>query len=229
MATDFVVQIKCTASSVAFSLRNDGRFTPVRVAYRTKYAYSNAHGGSASPHACLGCKSFTVAGATFADTADDAKAAKENGYSVGATTGRPYRNGVRLSYPFLFFKVPVMRGSMISGSTEYEFCMGDHRSPAFFHRDFRFAALPFYKRRDGRPLVAPTVGGGYRMGDWWLLKKTARKPVKTAARKSMLKIVDKSGVVWYPSDTNRREPHRRRAAGREIRADSARRKGRKQT
>ena len=50
-----------------------------------------------------------------------------------------------------------------------------------------------------------------------------------AARKSMLKIVDKSGVVWYPSDTNQREPHRRRAAGREIRADSARRKGRKQT
>ena len=31
----------------------DGVFTPVRVAYRTKYAYSNAHGASASPCVCL--------------------------------------------------------------------------------------------------------------------------------------------------------------------------------
>ena len=45
------------AGSVAYYLRNDGRFSPVRVAYRTKYVDSNAHGASASPHACLVYKS----------------------------------------------------------------------------------------------------------------------------------------------------------------------------
>ena len=54
------------ARSVAYSLRNGGRFSPVRVAYRTKYVYSNAHGASASPHACLRYTSETIAGATFA-------------------------------------------------------------------------------------------------------------------------------------------------------------------
>ena len=51
------------ARSVALTLRNDGRFSPVRVAYRTKYAYSNAHGASASPHACLRYTSETITGA----------------------------------------------------------------------------------------------------------------------------------------------------------------------
>ena len=84
------------ARSVAYSLSNDGRFRPVRVAYRTsesnplskEHAFSrqrkyvrqtngisdqarslpvrtdsNAHGASASPHACLRYTSGAMAGA----------------------------------------------------------------------------------------------------------------------------------------------------------------------
>ena len=69
------------AGSVALTLRNDGRFSPVRVAYRTKYVDSNAHGASASPHACLRYTSGAVAGAIVV---------KENVFFVGATTGRPH-------------------------------------------------------------------------------------------------------------------------------------------
>ena len=46
----------------------EGVFSPVRVAYRTKYAYSNAHWASASLCVCLRYTSFTTAGAPFAGT-----------------------------------------------------------------------------------------------------------------------------------------------------------------
>lgn len=46
-----------------FMRKYGGVFSPVRVAYRTKYAYSNAHGASASPRACLRYTSETITGA----------------------------------------------------------------------------------------------------------------------------------------------------------------------
>ena len=69
----------------SYSLSNDGRFSPVRVAYRTKYGDSNAHGASASPHACLRYTSGAVAGAIVV---------KENVFVVGATIGRPLLRSV---------------------------------------------------------------------------------------------------------------------------------------
>ena len=66
--------------------------------------------------------------------------------------------GACFSYPFLSFGVSVMRGSMISGSTEYEFCRGDHWSPAFRRKNFCFSVCyPFrWELRSGRPMVATT-------------------------------------------------------------------------
>ena len=71
--------------------------------------------------------------------------------------------GACFSYPFLSFGVSVMRGSMISGSTEYEFCRGDHWSPALCNRNFWLAFVAFLTERNGRPMVAPTGAG--RLGE----------------------------------------------------------------
>ena len=72
------------AGSVALTLRNDGRFSPVRVAYRTKYVDSNAHGASASPHACLRYTSGAMAGADKGGAKRVARVSSEK-FSVGST------------------------------------------------------------------------------------------------------------------------------------------------